>query len=85
LLLEIALDSKVLYLVCGHLTDAAKWYAVGCKLMLQSGYHKDLHFDFDGLQSQKISETEREVRRRLFWVFYVLGLYGSFVLVSFRF
>lgn len=62
-----------------------KFYSRGCKLLIQSRFHEDLLFYPDGDRTCKIPETEREIRRRLFWLYYEYGLYAAFVLVLFKY
>ena len=67
------------------MSAGTEFYSRGCTLLLKSRFHEDLIFYTDGTNSIKITETEREIRRRMFWFYYEYGLYVAFVLVSFRF
>jgi hypothetical protein len=73
------------FLGSGRMSTGTTFYSKGCSLLLRSRFHEDLFFYPDGTSSFRITETEREIRRRLFWLYYEYGLYVAFILVFFSF
>ena len=64
----------------GRISEGVSFYVQGCHALFNSKLHLDLYF-YPG-SNTKISETLREMRRRLFWLYYEYGVHLGYILVN---